>query len=80
MKKTRCGVKQAAQEWHKALVQLLNELGFRCNNADAGLYIRKDGKCFIFLWVDDLFVFCTSAEVKAVVEPILTKFKGRGST
>ena len=58
-------------------MQLLNELGFRCSDADAGLYISKDGKCFIFLWVDDLFVICTSAEVKATVEPILTKFKGR---
>ena len=59
--KTLYGVKQAAQEWHKALVHLLGELGFRCINADAGLYIRKDGKCFIFIWVDDLFVICTSA-------------------
>ena len=77
LNKTLYGLKQAAREWHKALVHLLGELGFRCSNADAGLYIRKDCKCFIFLWVDDLFVICTSAEVKATVEPILTKFKGR---
>ena len=58
-------------------MHLLSEVGVRCSNDDAGLYIRKDGKCFIFLWVDDLFVICTSAEVKATIEPILTKFKGR---
>ena len=58
-------------------MKLLSELGCRCTEADAGMYIRKKGRCFIFLWVDDLFIACTSAEAKALVEAILHKFKGR---
>ena len=34
LKKAMCGLKQAAREWHKALVELLSEIGFdRCHIA-----------------------------------------------
>ena len=55
----------------------MNELGFECSDADAGQYVRTHGRCFIFLWIDDLFIFCLSAEVKELVEAILSKFEGR---
>ena len=56
LNKTLYGLKQAAREWHIALVDALDEIGFHAANADSGLYIRKSGRCFIFIWVDDLFI------------------------
>jgi hypothetical protein len=41
--KTLYGLKQAAREWHKALVKVLAELGFVCAQSDPGLYVRKTG-------------------------------------
>ena len=53
LKKAMHGLKQAAREWHKALVELLSELGFDRCHIDPELFVSRVGKCFIFLWVDD---------------------------
>ena len=75
--KTLYGLKQAAREWHKALVKVLAEMGFVVSHSDPGLYVRKVGRCFIFLWVDDLFIFSSPAGLQDLIETILTKFEGR---
>ena len=75
--KTLYGLKQAAREWHKALIKVLSAMGFECAQSDPGLYVRKTGRCFIFLWVDDLFIFSIPAGLQALVDVILTKFEGR---
>ena len=54
LKKALYGLKQAAREWHKALVELLSEIGFDRCHSDPALFVSKVGRCFIFLWVDDL--------------------------
>ena len=57
LKKAQYGLKQAAREWHKALVELLSEVGFDRCHSDPALYVSKVCRCFIFLWVDNLLIF-----------------------
>ena len=75
--KTLYGLKQVAREWHKALARLLGEMGFVRSHSDPALYVRKTGRCFIFLWVDDLFIFGRSTGLKALIDQILKAFEGR---
>ena len=49
LKKALYGLKQAAREWHKALVELLSEIGFDRCHSDPALFVSRVGKCFIFL-------------------------------
>ena len=77
LKKALYGLKQAAREWHKVLAQLLREQDFtRCHN-DPALYVRKYGRCIIFIWVDDLLIFTTQEVTKPLCDQILERFKGR---
>lgn len=75
--KTLYGLKQAAREWHKELARLLAKMGFHRSAADPALYVRKTGRCFIFLWVDDLFIFSEPTGLKELIDEILTVFEGR---
>ena len=77
LNKTLYGLKQAAREWHVALIAALDEVGFTTASADSGLYISKVGRCFVFIWVDDLFIASSPAGLHDVVNPILKKFKGK---
>ena len=77
LKKALYGLKQAAREWHQALVKLLSEFGFdRCHN-DPALFVSRVGKCFIFLWVDDLLIFSEKELLQPLVDKILATFDGR---
>ena len=77
LKKALYGLKQAAREWHKALVELLYEIGFkRCHN-DPALFVSRVGKCFIFIWVDDLLIFSEIELLQPLVDKILSTFDGR---
>ena len=60
LKKALFGLKQAAREWHKVLAELLRDLDFVRCHSDPALYVRKYGRCIIFIWVDDLLVFTTA--------------------
>ena len=71
------GLKQAAREWHKVLVRLLHDLDFVRSHSDPALFIRKSGRCLIFIWVDDLLVFTTADFMEALCAQILSRFKGR---
>ena len=77
LKKALYGLKPATCEWHKALVQLLSELGFDRCHSDPALFVSKVGRCFIFLWVDDLLMFNEQSLLQPLVEKILTAFDGR---
>ena len=57
LKKAPYGLKQAARDLHRALAQLLSDLGFERCASDPALYVSKVGRCPIFVWVDDLLVF-----------------------
>ena len=76
LKKAMYGLKQAAREWHKALVVLLSKLGFGRRHSDPALFVSRVGKCFIFLWVDDLLIFSEKKLLQALVDKILATFDG----
>jgi hypothetical protein len=77
LKKALYGLKQAAREWHRALAKLLSDLGFERCASDPALYVCKVGRCFIFLWVDDLLIFSAKEQMQPLVDKILTTFEGR---
>ena len=77
LKKALYGLKQAAREWHRALANLLSDLGFERYASDPALYVSKVGRCFIFLWVDDLLIFSAEDQMQPLVDKILTIFEGR---
>ena len=76
-KKALYGLKQAAREWHKALVGPLSEIGFNRCHSDPALFVSRVGKCFIFLWVDDLLIFSEKALLQPLIDKILSTFDGR---
>ena len=45
--------------------------------SDPALYVSKIGRCFIFLWVDDLLILSAKNQLQPLVEKILTPIKGR---
>ena len=45
--------------------------------SDPALYVSKIGRCFIFLWVDDLLILSAKNPLQPLVEKILTPIKGR---
>ena len=77
LKKAVYGLKHAAREWHKVLVNLLHDLDFVRSHSDPALFMRKYGRCFIFIWIDDLLVFTTADVMETLCAQILSRFKGR---
>ena len=77
LKEALYGLKQAAREWHKALVELLSELGFDRCHSDPALFVSRVGTCFIFLLVDDLIIFSEKKLLQPLVDKILSTFDGR---
>jgi hypothetical protein len=51
------GLKQAGLAWWQAMKQSMEDLGFKCLNSDAGvfLYRKKDTFCVAVVYVDDSF-------------------------
>ena len=39
--------------------------------------MSKVGRCFIFLWVDDLLIFSAKDHMQPLVDKVLTTFEGR---
>ena len=77
LKKALYGLKQAAGELHKVLVSFLHDVDFVRSLSDPTLFIRKYGRCFIFIWVDDLLVFTTADVMETLCAQILSRLKGR---
>jgi len=77
LKKTLYGLKQAAREWHRELARTLAKMGFHRSAADPALYVRAHGRCFVFLWVDDLFIFSQPTGLQELIQEVLTVFEGR---
>ena len=61
----------------RVLVSLLHDLDFVRSHSDPALFIRKYGRCFIFIWVDDLLVFTSTDVMETFCAQILSIFKGR---
>ena len=68
-------MKQAAREWHKASVILLSESGFDRCHSDPALLVSRVSKCFIFLWLDDSFIFSEMKLLQPLVDKILATFE-----
>ena len=77
LKKALYGLKQAAREWYKALVELLYEIDFDRCHSDPALFVSRVGKCFIFVWADDLPIFSEKELLQPLVDKILSTFEGR---
>ena len=77
LRKALYGLKRAAWEWHKVLAELLCDLDFVRCHSDPALYVRKCGRCIVFIWVDDLLIFTTADVMKPLCDQILARFKGR---
>ena len=79
LQKALYGLKVAAREWHKVLVELLRDLDFvRCASFLA-LFVCKYGRCIIFIRGDDLLVLTTANVMKPLhtCDQFLARFKGR---
>ena len=57
--------------------KLLHDLDFVSSHSDPALFIRKYGRCLIFIWVDDLLFFTTADVMETLCAQILSRFKGR---
>ena len=77
LKNALYGLKQAAREWHKAVVELLSEIGFDRCHSDPALFVSRACKCFILLWVDDLLIFIEKELLQPLVDKNLATFDGR---
>ena len=77
LKSALYGLTQAAREWHKALVELLSELGFDRCHSNTALFVSGVGKYFIFLWVDEFLIFSEKKLLQPVVDRTLATFEGR---
>lgn len=70
LNKTLYGLKQAPMEWNKKFDDLVKKLGFRQNQADRCLYIRrcKSGVVYLLLYVDDFLISSDKLELLTEVK------------
>lgn len=55
--KALCRLKQSPQVWYQTLVDFLKKLGFYRLELDHGVFVSKDRKQFIAIYIDDLLLF-----------------------
>ena len=55
----------------------MSELGFDRCHSDPALFVSRMGKCFIFLWVDDLLILSEKKLLQPLLDKILATFCGR---
>ena len=55
----------------------MSQLGFDRCHSDPALFVSRVGKCFVFLWVDDLLIFSEQKLLQPQVDKILATFDGR---
>jgi len=60
LKKSLYGLKQAPRVWNITIDSPLQENGFKNIMSDPCIYVRNNshGRCIIFIYVDDLLIFC----------------------
>lgn len=78
LRRSLYGLKQAARVWNKRIDEVLKRMKFAPSTADPCLYVRCEGKQYVFLliYVDDVIVICNvEEEFKAVVDGLQQQFK-----
>ena len=73
--KSLYGLKQAPHEWFEEIDKFLKSIGFSASDADPNLYIRREGNTFLLLYVDDMLLIGTRANVDAAKKEIMAKWK-----
>lgn len=76
LKKTLCGLKQAPRAWYGRIDGYLQKMGFVKSDADPNLYylVVENEPLILVLYVDDLFLTCSSRLIKDCNENLATKF------
>jgi Reverse transcriptase (RNA-dependent DNA polymerase) len=77
LKKPLYGLKQAPRQWNHKLQSELTLMGFQQATNDSALFMHRDTKAILFVWVDDLVVVSDSQHAESHVHSILEKFEGR---
>ena len=73
--KSLYGLKQAPHEWFKEINKFLKSIGFTASDADPNLYVKQEGNTFLLLYVDDMLLIRTQANVDAMKKKIMTRWK-----
>jgi len=66
LRKSLYGLKQSARAWNKRATEVLAQIGFQSGKADQCLHTRREKNgtiTYVLIYVDDLLVVGTSAEV-----------------
>lgn len=73
--KSLYGLKQAPHEWFEEVDKFLKSIGFTASDADPNLYVRREGNTFLLLYVDDMLLIGTRANVDAAKKQIMSRWK-----
>ena len=77
LKKSIYGLVQAARQWWKKFVQVLESIGFVSSQADPCLLYRKDthGTCIVVMYVDDMCLIGHQEAVQDAIKGLTRSFK-----
>ena len=69
------GLVQASRQWHKKMVKILKECGFKKSEVDPCLFLQKfhDGKIYVAIYVDDNLVIGPKKGVKKTIDCLNSK-------
>lgn len=67
------GLKQAGRSWNIRFDETMKEMNFRRLNSDSCVYVSKNGKIIIILYVDDILIFGEELEEVRWVKNELSK-------
>ena len=73
--KSLYGLKQAPHEWFEEVDQYLKSFGFKASDADPNLYPKRTRNSYLLVYVDDMLLIGTRAEVDAAKKQIMSRWK-----
>ena len=69
-------LKQAPRVWYGVIKAFLKELGFNSCESDHSVFVSKDKKTFIAVYVDDLLIFCANMSyIRVIKGKLAARFK-----
>src|SRR5436189_2191398 len=75
--KSLYGLKQATHEWFEEVDKHLKTIGFTASEADPNLYFKRSENLYLLLYVDDMLLIGTRAEVNAAKKRIMARWKSK---
>ena len=69
LKRTLYSVRNAAKEFWRLLLQIINELGYQWNHANPCLYYKCDDKFGLSVWlsfIDDMLIVCAGDGMESI--------------